>query len=219
MLAMIDGTDPDWSARTLNYCCRGLAFAEVRLWSWRRPAVPYDGTFVEIPRMEYRAMWAWFVRHWPRQVPRDTEFVLAVHKDGFVLNPERWSDEFLAYDYIGPPWPQSFGLLQRVGGGGFSLRSRRFLDAMAAHGALDTHPEDLFFCVRIRPQLERLGLRFAPVDVACRFALEYPVEETPADDTVVFGFHALITPARRELAARIQAGAFDDPARAGSRLP
>ena len=90
---------------------------------------------------------------------------------------------------------------------------------MAAHGALDTHPEDLFFCVRIRPQLERLGLRFAPVDVACRFALEYPVEETPADDASVFGFHALITPARRELAARIQAGAFDDPARAGSRLP
>jgi hypothetical protein len=35
----------------------------------------------------------------------DTEFAILVHEDGFIVNPECWSDEFLKYDYIGAPWP------------------------------------------------------------------------------------------------------------------
>jgi hypothetical protein len=34
----------------------------------------------------------------------DTEFAILVHEDGFIVNPECWSDEFF-YDYIGAPWP------------------------------------------------------------------------------------------------------------------
>jgi hypothetical protein len=35
----------------------------------------------------------------------ETDFILLIHWDGFVINPEKWSKEFLRYDYIGSPWP------------------------------------------------------------------------------------------------------------------
>ena len=35
----------------------------------------------------------------------DTDYVLLIHYDGFVVHPEKWRDEFLNYDYIGSPWP------------------------------------------------------------------------------------------------------------------
>lgn len=35
----------------------------------------------------------------------ETDFVMLVHYDGFIVHPELWRDEFLDYDYIGAPWP------------------------------------------------------------------------------------------------------------------
>jgi hypothetical protein len=34
----------------------------------------------------------------------ETEYVLVIQYDGFILNPEAWTDEFLKYDYVGAPW-------------------------------------------------------------------------------------------------------------------
>lgn len=34
----------------------------------------------------------------------ETDYVLIVQYDGFILNPKAWMDEFLEYDYIGAPW-------------------------------------------------------------------------------------------------------------------
>ena len=36
---------------------------------------------------------------------------------------------FFDYDYIGAPWPNNF--VNRVGNGGFSLRSKKFLELTA----------------------------------------------------------------------------------------
>lgn len=33
-----------------------------------------------------------------------TQYVLLVQYDGFILNPEQWADDFLNYDYVGAPW-------------------------------------------------------------------------------------------------------------------
>ena len=66
-----------------------------------------------------------------------TKFALIIQYDGYVKNPEVWRDEFLEYSYIGAPWSlpsddfsyrDSFGNLVRVGNGGFSLRSKEFLE-------------------------------------------------------------------------------------------
>ena len=120
----------------------------------------------------------------------DTEFVLLVQYDGFILDPEMWTDEFLEFDYIGAPISWSEGKLS-VGNGGFSLRSKRFLEASARlcnEGKIDrVHPEDMALCVWYRELLETEGIRFAPVHLGMKFSVveDHGVYEQP------FGFHGL----------------------------
>lgn len=119
----------------------------------------------------------------------ETEFVLSVQFDGFILHPDAWSDEYLNYDYIGAPWPCSWKEYA-VGTGGFSLRSKRLLHALQDDRIIlprDPVAEDLCFCRTYRSVLEvHHGIRFAPVEVAARFCYESGpfVPNT-------FGFHGL----------------------------
>lgn len=50
---------------------------------------------------------------------------LTINWDGFIINPQSWTNEFLKYDYIGAPWPW---FNHKVGNGGFCLKSRKFLE-------------------------------------------------------------------------------------------
>ena len=34
-----------------------------------------------------------------------TNYILLIHPDGFVVNPELWDKKFKDFDYIGAPWP------------------------------------------------------------------------------------------------------------------
>ena len=51
-----------------------------------------------------------------------TDYALFIQYDGFVLNGELFSEQFLNWDYIGAPWPHFRE--HNVGNGGFSLRSK-----------------------------------------------------------------------------------------------
>lgn len=115
-----------------------------------------------------------------------TSHVLIVQWDGYIIKPSAWTDEFLEYDYIGATWEfhnDDF----RVGNGGFSLRSKRLLEALQDPEISEYHPEDEIICRRYRPFLEqRYGIRFAPESLARRFSFETSIpKELP------FGFHAL----------------------------
>ncbi len=117
-----------------------------------------------------------------------TPFVLVFQWDGFVLDPALWTDAFLDYDYIGAPWAEdSAPPGRRVGNGGFSIRSRRLLEALQ-DPELEFNPEkseDKVICRRFRPILEeKHAIRFAPVELAERFAFEHG--GTPGS---TFGFH------------------------------
>lgn len=115
-----------------------------------------------------------------------TEHVLLIQWDGYVVNPAAWTDDFLEYDYIGAPWGFHTDAY-RVGNGGFSLRSRRLLEALQDSEIVDLEPEDEAICRRYRPLLEqRYGIRFAPEAVAARFSFE-----TTYPEGLPFGFHAL----------------------------
>lgn len=57
----------------------------------------------------------------------DTEMVLIVQRDGFIINPSSWDDSFLTYDYIAPLFVQ----YPKVGSGGFSLRSKKIMEAVS----------------------------------------------------------------------------------------
>ncbi|MEN9913146.1 MAG: hypothetical protein RLY66_554 [Candidatus Parcubacteria bacterium] len=128
-----------------------------------------------------------------------TDFALVVQYDGYVTRPSSWSDEFLKYDYIGAPWrkDQHFtpeGVNVRVGNGGFSLRSKKLLEAPTKLNLPFTDGgngkgyfnEDGNVCVYHRKTLEESGVLFAPVEVASRFS-----RETICDDSYdkPFGFH------------------------------
>jgi hypothetical protein len=71
-----------------------------------------------------------------------------------------------------------------VGNGGFSLRSRRVLEASRELPLDPPLIEDVIICRRCRPDLERQGIRFAPEAVASRFSYE---RMPPRGDE--FGFH------------------------------
>ena len=140
----------------------------------------------------------------------ETDFCLMIQDHAFIINPESWSDEFFEYDYIGAPWAlvedsyiDPFGNHQRVGNGGFSLRSKKLLDVPknayihfdVNHGNFYKHmnannfAEDGNICVHNRHIYEVLGCKFAPVEVAARFSQEKQTPETLG--ITPFGFHSI----------------------------
>lgn len=116
----------------------------------------------------------------------ETEHVLLIQWDGYVVNPAAWSDDFLSHDYIGARWGFEKDL-HCVGNGGFSLRSRRLLEALQDTEIDLFEPEDVKICRHYRPLLEsRYGIRYALPEVADRFSFEstYPQGKP-------LGFHGL----------------------------
>ena len=114
-----------------------------------------------------------------------TSHVLIVQWDGFITHPQLWLPEFMAYDYIGAPWYHG-GRPGYVGNGGFSLRSKKLLDALSKINTDSTEPEDHEICINRRAELERdHGIRFAPLDVAQTFSCEYGTYRPS------FGFHGM----------------------------
>lgn len=114
----------------------------------------------------------------------DKYHVLIIQSDGYVINDDAWSDDFLNYDYIGAPWNYKDG--RNVGNGGFSLRSARLQHILCNDTDIKMyHPEDEATCRLYRQYLEdKWGIEFAPDDIAHSFSFEMhrPLKPT-------FGFH------------------------------
>jgi hypothetical protein len=119
------------------------------------------------------------------------EHNLIIHSDGFAVNKDAWTDEFLEYDYIGAAWNDG-----TVGNGGFTLRSRKLYDALIDMmiGYKSSHykefltniqysvfngqewliPEDNIICKIHRDTLiNDYGIKFAPLELANRFSVEH----------------------------------------------
>ena len=127
----------------------------------------------------------------------DTTHVLIAQWDGHTTNGAAWTDAFLDYDYIGAPWEGNGGV---VGNGGYSLRSRRFLEiASRMEPGVSAHPEDAFCSYKHRQTFEAMGLKFAPTALARRFAFEgrkYSGVEWGSDGrpyNSAFGFHSYLS--------------------------
>lgn len=146
-----------------------------------------------------------------------SDFCLVVQNDGFVINGQNWRNEFFDYDYLGAPVPylieiendfpktlykQNDWLAQYQSpplnhyepqNGGFSLRSRRLLNAprelglrhqihapnlfthepLALTWSVGLHHEDTFLTTSHRATLQEHGFRFAPTEVAAHFSVEH----------------------------------------------
>ena len=133
----------------------------------------------------------------------NTEYIILVHADGFVVNPESWREEFLNYDYIGAPWPEpkdsesqrdKNGNICRVGNS-VSLRSKLLLELpsrmnfewKAQDSSNKIYNEDSYICVYNKHLFEENGMKYAPVEVAKYFSHETPLPETKGIKP--FAFH------------------------------
>ena len=118
----------------------------------------------------------------------ETDFVLIIQYDGYIINPDLWTDKFINYDYIGAPW--WYNDLYNVGNGGFSLRSKKLLNICKEFDFKKSHPEDDSICRFHRKEMDELGVLFAPEYLAKQFSYE-PNGKYPKFENSTFGFHGL----------------------------
>jgi hypothetical protein len=183
-LCCIDCVNHDLALAALDQCVQKCRFARALFVTDR--AISHDGVeTIRIPTLDSRDAYSHFViKELGRYV--DTDFVLLIQWDGYVLNAQAWSEEFLAYDYIGAKWPWHRDG-HTVGNGGFSLRSKRLLHALRDPHIVALPLEDEAICRTYRSYLEaQHGIRFAPESVADRFSFE-----ATSFASVPFGFHGL----------------------------
>lgn len=177
---------PVATARAIARSLAGIAFKEV-LWASDLPppaAIAGLVRWERIAPLDSRAAYSRFMVQRLAGLVQ-TGFALCVQWDGHVLDPGAWDNSFLEWDYIGAVWPQFAE--RTVGNGGFSLRSRRLLQACASLPEAGEEPEDLFICRTMAPLLEQAhGIRFAPPPVARRFAYE-----RLASAGATFGYHGV----------------------------
>jgi len=164
-----------------------------------------------------------------------TEFALVVQDDGWVLNADNWRKEFFNYDYIGAPihlaritqanqtffqrdfqWLEYLGQancrIENIYNGGFSLRSKRFLDAPrklrlefaipipdvspepphTMYWKEDLLSEDVWLCLIAREKLEADGLVFPSLHIARDFSIEHAAPSLHSSETMqnIFGHHS-----------------------------
>lgn len=113
----------------------------------------------------------------------DTDFVLTIQADGWVLDGSKWDEKFLDCDYIGSTWPYP---TKNVGNGAFSIRSKKLQHILATDSFIKiVSPEDEIIGRLYRDYLESIyNIVFAKEEVANKFAYEL---NEPTQHT--FGFH------------------------------
>jgi len=221
-LFSIDTTSKlDGTIDALYTSMSGIKYGKVKLVTTKQNIEKYsselepDGIILEEPVMEvnnYNDYNYFVVYKLGEHI--DTSHCLLIQPDGFVLFPDKWDNEWLKYDYIGAPWAyredsyiDPFGKHHRVGNGGFSLRSKKFLEVPTKvevpwetnnsdfywmpPGVVNYH-EDGNVCVHNRHIFLKEGMKYAPVDVAVRFSQETRVPE--AEGIIPFGFHYTLPP-------------------------
>ena len=196
---------------SLAYSMKDIEFGAAKFISHEEPASMPPGVefekFNDFENISYKEFSYYCIYKLIEHV--DTEYMLMIHPDGFVINPSSWTDEFLEWDYLGAPWPvlnnafiDPFGNHQRVGNGGFTLRSRKLLEvpliedipfevnvgSFYKHMNAGCYNEDGNICVHNRHLFEKHGIKFAPVELAAKFSHEEPTKET-RKVTKPFGFH------------------------------
>jgi hypothetical protein len=137
---------------------------------------------------------------------------LLIQDHAFISNPQKWTNEYLEYDYIGSPWPihliehlmlnlkngvdlngQPFSVdlnlnnydpqNYRVGNGAFSLRSKKLLTFIKQFkDKYKNKPEDNIISIYEKSALENNSMKIAPINIASAFGVEAATEYNPHGD-------------------------------------
>jgi hypothetical protein len=185
-----DGTLTKRSKKLLEYMVSIIDFNKIIFISPVDPEV--EGvTYIHTEPVNYYHYNMWCIKELTKYV--NTDYCLLFQDDGFPLNPEYWGDEFLNYDYVGAPLPEGSNILhnedERIGGGGFTLRSKKLLDLTSKWIDYDgTVNEDTLICSINRNKLIEKDLKICPHTIARKFVIQTPIDE---NHTIynTFGFH------------------------------
>lgn len=200
-LVSINCVDAEQSAAAINYCQKFFEFGKSILVTHQ----DIDADNIELHLIDKLDWYQYNDRVLKLNEHTDNDYVLLIQDDGHIVNPDLWDDKFLEYDYIGAPWPgeESWITLQhkdqqdlmrevfpknRVGNGGFCLRSRKFLEFSAQFDSCNGLGEDSFLCTRKYEEAIEYGIKFAPLELAVKFAYENPCIEygTPWNERIAF---------------------------------
>lgn len=201
-MVLVDGVNPNVAIKVLDFCRREINFGAIKLFSFNIPdnfEKFFSGiNFIQIEKLDYFGYNDFIISRLVNYI--NCDYVLIVQTDGFIANPNNWREEFFSYDYIGAPWDDRlqahYPYGSRVGNGGFSFRSKHFLEIVAQNitnydlnkqNGLNKN-EDFFLCKTNGDFLKMLGIKIAPEDVAANFSIEEPYGEH-FDISNTFGFH------------------------------
>lgn len=183
-LCCVDCVNHELAGYALQQSLRQCQFGAALFFTDQACHIPQVET-IEIPKIESSEAYSHFILR-KLNAYIHTEYVLIIQWDGFVVNAAAWDPAFLAYDYIGAPWIFHDDL--NVGNGGFSLRSKKLLEALQDPYILATEPEDYQICRIYRRYLEQQhAICFAPEALAKQFACE--IQKPDPSLPFPFGFH------------------------------
>lgn len=168
--------------KAAQLCMKNVEFGSVKILSNISTTVK-NIEIIKIPNLNQEDYCKFCLYDLPSFI--DTDYAITFQGDGFIINPNLWTNDFLNYDYIGAPWLSEVN--NRVGNGGFSLRSKKFLCSAKTleynskiqfqkhipGGKLVT-PEDWFACCYSYEKMLDLGVKFADINTAYKFSVEHP---------------------------------------------
>lgn len=192
-LLSVNCVNPENSVKALLYSAREIHFSKITLLSHYKPENLSDHIeFIKIDRQTHNSMNVFSIKELPTYITSD--YVLSIHDDGFVINPHLWSDEFLNFDYIGAPWPPiEWCKINRVGNGGFVLKSKKFATLELTLPYINGHNDKIITNDYYKYFMDN-NCRYAPLDIAARFSLELEIPEVEYNLDNCFGFHGRYHP-------------------------
>lgn len=173
--------------KSLNVSKKHIAFNKVKLFTSKLIKPDNDIEIIGVNPITCSKDYSYFIMY-ELFHHIDTEYCLITQHDGWIVNPDQWSKEFLNYDYIGAPWPSG-----KVGNGGFSLRTKRFLKYFKENNKPfvpnndNLFLEDSIITTMYYDDLINDGYTFAPEHVANKFSREVYYKNSVQRP---FGFHS-----------------------------
>lgn len=184
--------------KALKKSMHGIKYKEVLLISDEKPEnLPNNIKYKKCKRINSLDEYSFFMLYELHKYIK-TEYAIIVQYDGYVINPKKWKNIFLEYDYIGALWPKNMfftseGKNIRVGNGGFSLRSKKVLSFFHKlkipfdNKGNKYLNEDGMICNYYRKKLENSGVKFANKKIASMWSRELFCDDYYRSDS--FGFH------------------------------
>lgn len=132
-LICVDCINPERAVKVLDHCKSMCDFGAVKLLT--NSQLEYEHK-IEIPALNSLVAYSIFMLTKAHDYI-ETDHLLIVQRDGWILNPQSFDPEWLELDYIAPLFMQ----YDRCGSGGFSLRSKKIMHGIAKNLSWDYSEE------------------------------------------------------------------------------